>query len=287
MRPLQPDKALSAIVGNKPLPRTEIVKKLWSYIKTNNLQDSHNKRMINADDKLRALFGGKKQVSMFEMTKLVTQHLDAGAVGLPASSSSATERQGVGSGQDTQIPSLRKEDEKGSNLQSVLASGDGSIERPFKVKSIQEEHAILRHFEKELSMQGFMPQESLDQMVCKDGSVYYFDISQAKAGRRMTTKSGNPVIDRELDKLEDLNSHLESIDQAIAEKHSYRGLPICPQCNGALSDHLYGIWECRQCNITVGVKDLKRADTARAWGKIVGIVLLIAFFVGLAKFLGN
>ncbi len=269
MRPLQPDEALSAIVGNKPLPRTEIVKKLWSYIRTNNLQDSHNKRMINADDKLRALFGGKKQVSMFDMTKLISQHLD------------------VSSGQDTQKPSLRREDDRVSNLQSVLASGDGSIERPYKVKSIQEEYAILRHFEKELSMQGFMPQESLDQMVCKDGSVFYFDISQAKAGRRMTTKSGNPAIDRELDKLEDLSPHLESIDQAITEKHSYRGPPICPQCNGALSDHLYGLWECRQCNITVGVKDLKRADTARAWGKIVGIALLIAFFVGLAKLLGN
>ena len=75
MRPLTPDAALGAIVGTKALPRTEVVKKLWSYIKRNNLQDSQNKRMINADDKLLDLFGGKKQVSMFEMTKLVSQHL--------------------------------------------------------------------------------------------------------------------------------------------------------------------------------------------------------------------
>ena len=75
MRPLTPDAALGAIVGTKALPRTEVVKKLWSYIKRNNLQDTQNKRMINADSKLKALFGGKKQVSMFEMTKLVSQHL--------------------------------------------------------------------------------------------------------------------------------------------------------------------------------------------------------------------
>ena len=75
MRPLTPDAALSAIVGTKALPRTEVVKKLWSYIKRNNLQDNQNKRMINADDKLRDLFDGQKQVSMFEMTKLVSQHL--------------------------------------------------------------------------------------------------------------------------------------------------------------------------------------------------------------------
>ena len=75
MRPLTPDAALAAIVGTKALPRTEVVKKLWSYIKRNNLQDTQNKRMINADAKLRDLFGGKKQVSMFEMTKLVSQHL--------------------------------------------------------------------------------------------------------------------------------------------------------------------------------------------------------------------
>ena len=75
MRPLTPDAALGAIVGAKPLPRTEVVKKLWAYIKRNNLQDNQNRRMINADDKLGGLFGGKKQVSMFEMTKLVSQHL--------------------------------------------------------------------------------------------------------------------------------------------------------------------------------------------------------------------
>ena len=75
MRPLNPDAALAPVVGTKALPRTEVVKKLWRYIKRNNLQDSQNKRMINADDKLKDLFGGKEQVSMFEMTKLVSQHL--------------------------------------------------------------------------------------------------------------------------------------------------------------------------------------------------------------------
>ena len=75
MRPLQPDAALSAVVGPKPIPRTQVVKKLWAYIKRNRLQDMQNKRMINADDKLKPIFGGKKQVSMFEMTKLVNKHL--------------------------------------------------------------------------------------------------------------------------------------------------------------------------------------------------------------------
>ena len=75
MRPLQPDAHLGAVVGSKPLPRTQVVKKLWAYIKKNNLQDSQNRRMINADEKLRNIFGGKKQVSMFEMTKLVNKHL--------------------------------------------------------------------------------------------------------------------------------------------------------------------------------------------------------------------
>ena len=75
MRPLQPSAALGAIVGTKGLPRTQVVKKLWSYIKRLNLQDTQNKRMINADEKLKAIFGGKKQVSMFEMTKLVSKHL--------------------------------------------------------------------------------------------------------------------------------------------------------------------------------------------------------------------
>ena len=75
MKPLQPDAALGDVVGAKALPRTQVVKKLWAYIKKNNLQDTQNKRMINADDKLKAIFGGKKQVSMFEMTKLVNKHL--------------------------------------------------------------------------------------------------------------------------------------------------------------------------------------------------------------------
>ena len=75
MRPLMPDAALGAVVGSKALPRTQVVKKLWVYIKRKDLQDKQNRRMINADDKLRAIFGGKKQVSMFEMTKLVNQHL--------------------------------------------------------------------------------------------------------------------------------------------------------------------------------------------------------------------
>ena len=75
MKPLNPDAALGAVVGDKALPRTEVVKKLWAYIKRKNLQDTQNKRMINADDKLRVLFDGKKQVSMFEMTKLVSKHL--------------------------------------------------------------------------------------------------------------------------------------------------------------------------------------------------------------------
>lgn len=76
MRPLQPSEALAAVVGAKPLPRTQVVKKLWSYIKRLDLQDTQNKRMINADEKLKAIFGGKKQVSMFEMTKLVSKHLE-------------------------------------------------------------------------------------------------------------------------------------------------------------------------------------------------------------------
>jgi chromatin remodeling complex protein RSC6 len=75
MKPLQPDAALSEVVGNKPMPRTEVTKKLWAYIKKQGLQDAKNKRMINADAKLGAIFGGKKQVSMFEMTKLVSAHL--------------------------------------------------------------------------------------------------------------------------------------------------------------------------------------------------------------------
>jgi len=75
MKPLQPDDALAQVVGEKPLPRTEITKRLWAYIKKNKLQNSKNKRNIDADDVLRPIFNGKKQVSMFEMTKLVAQHV--------------------------------------------------------------------------------------------------------------------------------------------------------------------------------------------------------------------
>ena len=75
MKPMQPDAALSAVVGGSPMPRTEITKKLWGYIKKNNLQDAKERRMINADDKLKPVFGGKGQVSMFDMTKLVNKHL--------------------------------------------------------------------------------------------------------------------------------------------------------------------------------------------------------------------
>ena len=76
MKPLQPDAELGAVVGNKPLPRTQVTKKIWAYIKKNGLQDTKNKTMINANDKLKPIFGGKKQVSMFEMTKLISQHLN-------------------------------------------------------------------------------------------------------------------------------------------------------------------------------------------------------------------
>ncbi len=75
MKPMQPDAQLAAVVGDKPMPRTEVTKRLWAYIKKHDLQDSKNRRMINGDEKLRALFGGKKQVSMFDMTKIVNQHL--------------------------------------------------------------------------------------------------------------------------------------------------------------------------------------------------------------------
>ena len=76
MKPLQPSTALSEVVGTKPLPRTEVVKKLWAYIKKNKLQDNKNRRNINADAKLKPVFGGKATVSMFEMTKLVSKHLN-------------------------------------------------------------------------------------------------------------------------------------------------------------------------------------------------------------------
>lgn len=75
MAPKQPDAALGAVVGNNPIPRTEITKKLWAYIKKNGLQDAKERRMINADDKLKPVFGGKGKVSMFEMTKLVNKHI--------------------------------------------------------------------------------------------------------------------------------------------------------------------------------------------------------------------
>ena len=75
MRALQPSAALAEIVGERPLPRTEVVKKLWVYIKKKGLQDKKNRRMINADDNLKVVFAGKKQVSMFDMTKLVSKHL--------------------------------------------------------------------------------------------------------------------------------------------------------------------------------------------------------------------
>ncbi len=75
MKPMTPSSTLAAVVGTSPMPRTEVTSKLWGYIKKNNLQDKTNRRMINADDKLREVFGGKRQVSMFEMTKLVAKHL--------------------------------------------------------------------------------------------------------------------------------------------------------------------------------------------------------------------
>ena len=75
MKPMTPSAMLAAVVGSSPMPRTEVTSKLWGYIKRNNLQDKTNRRMINADDKLKAVFGGKGKVSMFEMTKLVSNHL--------------------------------------------------------------------------------------------------------------------------------------------------------------------------------------------------------------------
>ena len=75
MKPMAPDSALAAVIGSNAMPRTEVTKKLWAYIKRNGLQDSKNRRMINADDKLRPVFNGKSQVSMFDMTKLVSKHM--------------------------------------------------------------------------------------------------------------------------------------------------------------------------------------------------------------------
>ena len=74
MKPLTPSSTLAAVVGASPMPRTEVVKKIWAYIKKNNLQDAKNRRMINADDKLKPLFG-KASINMFEMTKIVSKHL--------------------------------------------------------------------------------------------------------------------------------------------------------------------------------------------------------------------
>jgi len=78
MAPLQPDDKLAAVVGKDPLPRTEVTKRVWDYIRANNLQDPNDKRTIRADDKLKAVFDGKDSVTMFELTKLVNAHLKKG-----------------------------------------------------------------------------------------------------------------------------------------------------------------------------------------------------------------
>ncbi len=75
MKAMSPSATLAAVVGSTPMPRTEVTKKIWDYIKKNKLQDAVNRRLINADEKLKAVFGGKGKVSMFEMTKLVSNHL--------------------------------------------------------------------------------------------------------------------------------------------------------------------------------------------------------------------
>ena len=75
MKPVTPSDTLATVVGSKPMPRTEVTKKLWGYIKKNGLQDAKNRRMINADANLKAVFGGKTSVNMFAMTKLVSKHL--------------------------------------------------------------------------------------------------------------------------------------------------------------------------------------------------------------------
>ncbi len=75
MRPVTPSAALAEVIGSKPVPRTEVTKKLWAYIKKNGLQDAKNRRMINADAALKPVFGGKASVNMFDMTKLVGKHL--------------------------------------------------------------------------------------------------------------------------------------------------------------------------------------------------------------------
>jgi len=75
MAALAPSESLAAVVGSNPLPRTQIIKKIWEYIKKNKLQDSKNRRMINADEKLKVLFAGKKQISMFELAKVVNSNV--------------------------------------------------------------------------------------------------------------------------------------------------------------------------------------------------------------------
>jgi chromatin remodeling complex protein RSC6 len=75
MKPMQPDAALAAVIGSAPVPRTEVTKKIWDYVRSHNLQDPKDKRTIRADDKLRPVFDGRSSVSMFEMTKLVNGHL--------------------------------------------------------------------------------------------------------------------------------------------------------------------------------------------------------------------
>jgi len=75
MKPMTPSSTLAGVIGSSAMPRTEVTKKLWAYIKRNGLQDRNNRRMINADEKLRPVFGGRGQVSMFEMTRLVNNHL--------------------------------------------------------------------------------------------------------------------------------------------------------------------------------------------------------------------
>lgn len=75
MAALTPSESLGAVVGSKPIPRTQIIKKIWEYIKKNKLQDSKNRRMINADEKLKVLFAGKKQISMFDLAKIVNNNV--------------------------------------------------------------------------------------------------------------------------------------------------------------------------------------------------------------------